>query len=278
MMPLRQRMIDDMKLRNLAPKTQVTYVTQVARFAKHFGKSPELLGREDIRAYQVYLVNEKRVSWSLYNQTVCALRFFYRATLQRDWVIEHIPFPRQEKKLPVVLSLSEVARFFEAIANLKYRAILMTAYAGGLRTSEVVRLRVSDIDSQRMVIRIQLSKGHKDRYVMLSPRLLELLREYWKVVRPSGWLFPGKKPGRYISASAVQRNAQKATLQSRLGKNVTVRALRHSFATHLLEDGTNVRIIQVLLGHSSLQTTARYTHISASTVCATRSPLDLLPV
>jgi len=168
-------------------------------------------------------VNEKRVSWSLYNQTICALRFFYRATLQRDWAIEHIPFPRQERKLPIVLSLSEVARFFEAVANIKYRAILMTAYAGGLRTSEVVHLRVSDIDSQRMVIRIEQGKGHKDRYVMLSPRLLELLREYWKVVRPSGWLFPGKKPGHYISISAVQRNAQKATLHSRLGKSVTVR-------------------------------------------------------
>jgi integrase/recombinase XerD len=277
MTPLRQRMVEDMRLRNLSVKTQITYVTQVARFAKHFGKSPEVLAQEEIRAYQVYLVNEKHVSWSLFNQTVCALRFLYRKTLQKDWAIEHIPFPRQERKLPVALSLSEVARFFEAIANIKYRAILMTAYAAGLRTSEVVHLRVSDIDSQRRVIRIQQGKGHKDRYVMLSPRLLELLREYWKVVRPSGWLFPGKKPGHYISISAVQRNAKKATLQSRLGKSVTVRALRHSFATHLLEDGTNVRIIQVLLGHSSLQTTARYTHISASTVCATRSPLDLLP-
>ncbi|HEV8715398.1 MAG TPA: site-specific integrase [Candidatus Binatia bacterium] len=277
MTPLRHRMIEDMRVRNLSPKTQAIYVEMVARFAKYFGKSPELLGPEEVRAYQVYLVNVKRVSWSLFNQTVCALRFLYRKTLQREWAIEHIPFPRQEKRLPVALSLSEVVRFFEAIGNLKYRAILMTAYAAGLRTSEVVRLRVTDIDSQRMVIRIQQGKGRKDRYVMLSARLLGLLREYYKVVRPSGWLFPGKKPDHHLSISAVQRNAQKATLQSRLGKKVTVRALRHSFATHLLEAGTNVRIIQVLLGHRSLQTTARYTHVSASTVCATSSPLDLLP-
>src|SRR4030095_12935372 len=223
MTPLRQRMVEDMSLRNLSVKTQITYVTQVRRFAKHFGKAPEVLAQEEIRAYQVYLVNEKHVSWSLFNQTVCALRFLYRKTLQKDWAIEHIPSPRKERNLPLAFSLSEVARFFEAIANIKYRAILMTAYAAGLRTSEVVHLRVSDIDSQRRVIRIQQGKGHKDRYVMLSPRLLELLREYWKVVRPSGWLFPGKKPGHYISISAVQRNAKKATLQSRLGKSVTVR-------------------------------------------------------
>jgi len=277
MTPLRQRMIEDMKVRNLARKTQLAYVTQVARFAKYFGKSPELLGPEQIRAYLVHLIDNKHVSWSLFNQTTCGLRFLYRVTVPRDWHVEQIPFPRQAKTLPVVLSLEEVARFFEAITNLKYRAILMTAYSAGLRTSEVIQLLVHDIDSQRMVIRIEQGKGQKDRYVMLSPKVLEFLREYYKVVRPKVWLFPGKEPNRPISITTVQKAAQRARLQSGLHKQVTVRALRHSFATHLLEAGANIRIIQVLLGHRSLQTTARYTHVSASTVCATRSPLDLLP-
>lgn len=249
MTPLRQRMLDDMKVRNLSPKTQVAYIAQVAKFAKHFGKSPEQLGREEIRAYQVYLVNEKRVSWSLFNQTVCALRFLFRTTLDRKDSIEHIPFPRQERKLPVVLSLSEVNQFLGAISNTKHRAIMMTAYAGGLRISEVVKLRVADIDSERMVIHIRQGKGHKDRYVMLSPKLLEVLRAYWQISRPRNWLFPGSRLQDPIAVDTVQRAAQKATRNSGLQKKVTVRALRHSFATHLLEGGTDVRTIQVLLGH-----------------------------
>ena len=277
MTPLRQRMIEDMKMRNLSPKTQRAYVTQVVRFAKYFGNSPEFLGPEEIRTYLVHLINDKHVSWSLFNQTACAFRFLYRVTVPKDWQVEHIPFPRQERKLPVALSTGEIVRFFEAIPNLKHRAILMTAYSAGLRTSEVIHLRVNDIDSQRMVIRIQQGKGHKDRYVMLSPKLLELLREYYKVVRPKVWLFPGSTQDHPINITTVQKAAQKASLRSGLRKQVTVRALRHSFATHLMEAGANIRIIQVLLGHRSLQTTARYTHVSTSTVCATSSPLDLLP-
>ncbi|MGI8785884.1 MAG: tyrosine-type recombinase/integrase [Acidobacteriota bacterium] len=276
MTPLRQRMLEDMKVRNLARKTQIAYVTQVARFAKYFGKSPELLGPKEVRAYQLYLVEEKRVSWSLFNQATCALRFLYRVTLGKDWAIEHIPFPRQERKLPVVLSPGEVTRFLDAVTNLKHRAILMTAYAAGLRTSEVIQLRVGDIDSQRMVIHIRQGKGHKDRYVMLSPKLLESLRAYWKVVRTKEWLFPGSQLSHPIEISSVQRAARRAGLEAGLHKRVTVRALRHSFATHLLEAGADVRTIQVLLGHRSLQTTARYTHVSARTICATPSPLDSL--
>jgi integrase/recombinase XerD len=277
MTPLRQRMIEDMRVRNLAVKTQKAYLTQVARFAKYFGKSPEVLGPEQVRTYLVHLVNIKHVSWSLFNQTCCALKFLYRVTIPRDWQVAEIPFPRQEHKLPVAVSPGEVARFLDAIPNMKHRAILMTAYAAGLRTSEVTHLRVGDIDSERMVIRIQQGKGHKDRYVMLSPKLLELLRAYWKVARPKEWLFPGKSSDHPIDITMVQKAAQKASMQAGLRKRVTVRALRHSFATHLMEAGTNVRIIQVLLGHNSLQTTARYTHVAASTVCAARSPLDLLP-
>jgi site-specific recombinase XerD len=270
-------MLEDMQVRNLAPKTQRTYVARVAHFAGHFGRSPELLGPAEIRTYQVYLIQEKQVSWSAFNQSVCALRFLYRHTLGKDWAVEHIPFPRQAKTLPVVLSLAEVAQFFAALRNLKHRAILMTAYAAGLRLSEVTALRVPDIDSQRMVILVCQGKGRKDRYVMLSPRLLAVLREYWRAVRPTDWLFPGRSPDRPISASAVQRACQAARRASGLGKAVTARALRHSFATHLLERGTDVRTIQVLLGHRSLQTTARYTHVSTRTVCATPSPLDRLP-
>lgn len=277
MTPLRQRMLEDMQVRNLAPKTQRTYVGRVAAFARHFGRSPELLGPEEIRAYQVYLVQEQHVSWSLFNQSVCALRFLYRTTLGKDWAVEHIPFPRQAQTLPVVLSLAEVAQFFQAIRSLKYRAILMTAYAAGLRVAEVTALRVPDLDSPRRVIHIRQGKGRKDRLVMLSPRLLILLREYWHAVRPTDWLFPGRQPDRPISVSAVQRACQAARRASGVGKTVTVRALRHSFATHLLEAGTDVRTIQVLLGHRSLQTTARYTHVSARTVGATPSPFDLLP-
>jgi integrase/recombinase XerD len=194
MTTLRQRMTEDLRVRNRAPRTIEAYIDQVAKFAQHFKKSPELLGPEEIRQYQVYLVHERRVSWSYLNQAVCALRFLYRHTLSRDWAIKQIPFARQPKKLPVVLSQSEMQRFLQAIRKLKYQAILMTAYAAGLRLSEVTHLHVSDIDSQRMVIRVRQGKGQKDRYVMLSPTLLELLRTYWQLERPRTWLFPGRKP------------------------------------------------------------------------------------
>lgn len=184
--------------------------------------------------------------------------------------------PRKGQKLPVVLSLDEVAQFFEGIVGLKHRAILMTAYAAGLRISEVVGLRVADIDSRRMTIRICQGKGRKDREVMLSPRLLVVLREYWKVARPKEWLFPGDVPGNPITDGAVHRICVRAAQESGLGKHITIHTLRHSFATHLLEGGTDLRTIQVLLGHRSLRTTAVYTHVSAVALAATQSPLDRL--
>ena len=277
MTPLRQRMIEDMRVRNLSPNTQRLYVDRVAKFAKYFGKSPELLGPEDIRTYQVYLMNQKRASTSMLQQTVCALRFLYRSTLGKEWTLQYIPFPKQEKKLPVVLSQDEISRFFESVPNLKHQAFLMTAYATGLRVSEVASLRVADIDSQRMMIRIEQGKGWKDRYVMLSPNLLEVLRAYWKVARPKDWLFPGRPPIRPITRECIHQVCVKAAAAAGLTKRVSVRALRHAFATHLLESGTNIRVIQILLGHRSLRTTARYTHVSAATICSTCSPLDLLP-
>lgn len=276
MTALRQRMIDDMKLRNLAPRTIQVYVERVATFAEHFGKSPEHLGPDDVRAYLLHLVERKKTSWSFYNQTLCALRFLYRVTLHKEWVVEGVVCPKQEKKLPVVLSPAEVSQFFEAITSLKHRAILMTAYAAGLRISEVTGLRIEDIDSKRMVIHVRQAKGRKDRFVMLSPRLLELLRVYWKAARPTEYLFPGQIPKQPITARAVHLACHDAREASGLGKRVTVHTLRHSFATHLLEGGANLRTIQVLLGHRNLSTTAIYTHVSPATLEGTQSPLDRL--
>ncbi len=276
--PLRQRMIEDMGIRNLSPRTQYNYVNAVAKYAVHFGKSPALLGPEHVRGYQVHLTQEKRVSWSVFNNAVCALRFLYRITLQKDWAVEHIPYPKKPKRLPEVLSLDAVARFLEFIANLKYRAILMTAYAAGLRTSEVVKLHVKDIDSARMVIRVEQGKGRKDRYVMLSPKLLDLLRIYWKAIRPSGeWLFPGRRQGTHTSVARVEGVCREARQALGYDKKVTVRMLRHCFATHLLDNRTDIRKIQILLGHRRLETTAIYTHVSNQSLAEVTSPLDLLP-
>ena len=276
MTPLRQRMIEDMKLRNLSPRTIEVYVMRVAGFARYFGRSPAALGREEIRSYLLHLIQEKKVSWSVYNQTVAALKFVYEVTLNREGVMVRVRCPKQPKKLPTVLSLDETARFFAAILSVKHRAILMTAYAAGLRLSEVVGLRIEDIDSQRMVIRVRQGKGRKDRNVMLSPRLLALLREYWKAAKPADWLFPGDIPGNHITDGSVHRICVQAARAAGLGKHVTVHTLRHSFATHLLEAGTNIRTIQMLLGHRNLKTTAIYTHVSPTAVEATQSPLEQL--
>ena len=276
MTPLRSRMIEDMMLKNLSTRTINIYVRRVIKFAEHFGRSPKHLGRDDVRSYLLHLIQEKKVSWSVYNQTLAALRFLYEVTLGRKDVLERIPFPKQPKRLPVVLSLEEVAKVFARLGDIKHRAILITAYAAGLRLSEVIGLRVDDIDSKRMVIRVRQAKGRKDRYVMLSPRLLALLREYWKVVRPADWLFPGNVPGKSITGKAVHNVCVRAAEDAGLSKHVTVHTLRHSFATHLLEAGTDLRTIQVLLGHSKLETTAIYTHVSPAAVQATRSPFDQL--
>jgi site-specific recombinase XerD len=270
-------MIEDMRLRNLSANTQELYIRQVARFALFFGKSPELLAPEDVRTYQVYLSQQKCASWSTLDQTVSALRFLYRITLGKEWALGRIPLPKKPQTLPVVLSQEEVCRFFECLPNLKHRAILITAYATGLRVSEVTSLHVTDIDSDRMMIRVRLGKGQKDRYVMLSPHLLELLRAYWKLARPQEWLFPGRPPVRPITRECIHQVCVKASRAAGLTKRAHVRALRHAFASHLLEGGANIRVIQILLGHRSLRTTARYTHVSRNTICSTSSPLDSLP-
>jgi integrase/recombinase XerD len=277
MTELRRRMIEELRLRNYSPSTITIYIRCVAQFAQHFRLSPDRLGPEHIRQYQLCLVQEKEVSWALFNQTVCALRFFYHHILHRDWMIEHIPYPRHEEKLPVVLSPAEVAAVFGATPNLKHRTILMTIYAGGLRVAEVTHLLVADIDSQRQVICVRQGKGRKDRQVMLSPKLLEVLRIYWKSCRPRIWLFPGESPGHPISSETVWRVCRQAGEAAHLSKPISPHTLRHCFATHLLEDEIDLRRIQVLLGHRNLKTTARYLHVSNLAVRTTVSPLDRLP-
>jgi integrase/recombinase XerD len=276
MTPLRRRMIEDMTLRNFAPKTIQSYIWCIARFARYFNSSPEHLGPEQVRAFLVHLVQERRVSLSQYRQTRAALRFLYRITLGRDDVPQCIPPVKQPRVLPVVLSPDEVVRFFAAIGNIKHRTILMTAYAGGLRVSEVASLKVTDIDSQRMVIHVRRGKGQKDRYVMLSPRLLEILRTYWKAVRPREFLFPGASLDRPITTASVQKVCQRARKAAGMGKNITAHTMRHSFATHLLEAGTDLRTIQVLMGHNSFSTTARYVHVATASLPSVTSPLDRL--
>jgi site-specific recombinase XerD len=271
-------MTEDMQVRNLALNTQTSYVRQVSLFARHFDKSPEQLGPEDIRTYQVYLTNEKKLAPGSVLIAVAALRFLYKVSLKKDWTFEDvIPAPKKPQKLPVVLSPEEVLQFLSCVGNTKHRAILTTCYAAGLRISEAIRLKPTDIDSQRMVIRVDQGKGQKDRYVMPSARLLEILRGWWHLEKPRHWLFPSDIPGRHISKDAVEQACQKARRLSGIRKPITPHSFRHGFAVHLLESGTDIRTIQLLLGHRSLATTARYLRIATSKVCSTSSPLDLLP-
>jgi len=271
-------MLEDMQIRNLAAATQRAYLEHVARFARHFGRSPALLGPEEIRAYLVYLTTERQLAPSTIIIAVAALRFLYRVTLRKPWSVEAvIPAPKTPCTLPVVLSPAEVMQFLDCVKAPKHRTILTICYAAGLRISEAVRLTPPAIDSQRMVLRVEQGKGQKDRYVMLSPKLLAILREWWRLTRPRHWLFPGDHPNEPITKRAVNRACRKAHRRCGIAKPITPHSLRHAFAVHLLEAGTDVRTIQLLLGHRSLETTARYLCIATTKVCATASPLDLLP-
>ena len=275
--PLRQRMIDDMIVRNFAPNTMNLYLKQVSYFAQYFGRSPEQLGAEEIRNYQIYLAKERRLSNSSRTVAASALRFLYIVTLKQDRAIEMIPTPKAEHHLPVILSPEEVLRLLEAAPSFTHRVIFSTMYGTGVRVNEALHLRASHIDSQRLMIRIEQGKGNKDRYVQLSPRLLELLRAYWRKERPREWLFPGQDPHQPLSREAVGQAVTRASQRAGLTKETSPHSLRHAYAVHLLEAGTDLRRIQLLLGHSSLSTTARYLCLTSNTVCATTSPLDLLP-
>ena len=275
MTPLRQRMIEDLTIRGLAQNTIDTYIGAVVRFARYFGRSPERLGKEHVRAFQVHLACDKHVSTGTLNIYVSALRFLYTITLAKDWDIKSIPYAKTPKKIPTVLRQDEVLRLFAGITNLKHRAIVMTTYAAGLRASEVARLRICDIDSRRMLIHVRMGKGAKDRLVPLAQALLEPLRAYYRAYRPNEWLFPGQDGKRHINSRSVYRVLSDAAA-SAIGKRISPHTLRHSCATHLLEVGVNIRVVQGFLGHRRLSSTDRYSHVSRDQITATKSPLDLI--
>jgi integrase/recombinase XerD len=274
--PLRQRMLEDLQIRHYSPTTIRIYLHAVTEFAQHFDKSPDQLGPEHIRQYQLCLIKEKKVSRPTFIQVVCALRFLYAHTLNRKISMERIPFPRRERKLPLILSREEVKALLEASANLRHGTVLAILYGCGLRVSEVTQLKVSDIDSARNVLRVRHGKGGKDRQTLLPAKLLELLRCYWRSQRPTDWLFPSADSTRPISPKAVFLACRKAAQKAGISKPVHPHSLRHAFATHLLEAGVNLRTIQILLGHANLETTARYLHVADVAVRTTASPLDSL--
>ena len=276
MTSLRQRMQDEMRLRNMSPLTIRAYLSSVARFAQQYGRSPEQLGPEEVRSYLLGMIQSGKAV-STCTQALSAFRFLYHEVLRREDFLIDVRFPKQPKRLPVVLSRDEVARLLSSMTRLKSRAIATTLYAAGLRAGEVARLQPADIDSDRMVIRVRNGKGQKDRYVMLSPTLLFLLRKYWKAARPDTWLFTGKNRSEPIQRNTISRIVSDAAEAAGLEKRVTAHTLRHSFATHLLEDGVNLRTIQTLLGHGSLTTTAIYTHVCPRQAASLTSPLERLP-
>ena len=272
MSPLRRRMIEDMTIRKLGPKTQQGYIRTIRNFAAFVGRSPDTASLEDVRRFQLHLA-ETGAHPPILNHTVSALRFFFRVTLGRHDIVAHTTFIHEPRKLPVVLSPEEVARLLNAASGLKYKAALSVAYGAGLRAAEVISLKVSDIDSKRMIIRVEQGKGRKDRYVMLSPSLLELLRVWWRAARPPGWLFPGR-PVQPMTTRQLNRACHAAAQAAGIEKNVSLHTLRHSFATHLLEQNTDIRVIQVLLGHAKLENTALYTRVATKTIQQVMSPLE----
>jgi site-specific recombinase XerD len=273
--PLRRRMIEDMTVRNFGEKTQKDYIRHVRNFTAFLGRSPDTASAEDLRLYQLHLT-DTGVRPPTINSAVSALRFFFSVTLDRPDVTKPLTFVAEPRKLPLVLSPEEVARFLEAAPGPKYKAALSAAYGAGLRVSEVVALKICDIDSKRMLLKIEQGKGRKDRLAMLSPQLLELLRDWWRIARPQVWLFPGQNPVNHLTTRQLNRAVHAAAHMAEITKRVTPHTLRHSFATHLLEQNIDIRVIQVLLGHAKLDTTALYTRVATNTIRAVMSPLDRL--
>ena len=277
MSPLRQRMIDDMTARRFKEKVQKDYVRHVKTFAVFLGRSPETATSEDLRRFQLHMAKQQ-IGAATINSAIAALRFFFIVTLERPDLVRPLRIVTEPRKAPVVLSQEEVARLLEAAPGLKYKAALSVAYGAGLRVSEVANLKVSDIDSERMTLRVEQGKGQRDRYVMLSPRLLELLRDWWHAARPQVWLFPGQNPINPMTPRQLNRAVTAAKTLAGITKRVSPHTLRHSFATHLLEQGVDIRVIQVLLGHAKLETTALYTRVAVNTVRDIKSPLERLGV
>jgi len=273
---LREQMKGDFELRGLSPHTQESYLRHVSFFSRHFNKSPRHLGEREVKDYLLYLIREKKSSSGTVTQCYCALKFLYERTLGRKWVMEKVPCTKRERALPVVLDREEVKSLFSVTKNLKHRAILMLIYSSGLRVSEAAHLKVSDIDSKRMVLRIRQGKGKKDRYSILSTVALEALREYWREYRPKEWLFPSRFPGKPLTERSIQRVFKKAKALAGITKPASINTLRHTFATHLLEAGTDLHHIQLLLGHKSPKTTAIYLHVSQKELHRIVSPLDFL--
>jgi integrase/recombinase XerD len=279
--PLRQRLVEDMTVRRLGPKTQQDYIRHVKNFADFLGRSPGKATAEDVRRYQLRLASIGATVPTV-NVSATALRFFFKVTLKRSDLADELVSAREPRRLPVVLSPEEVGRLLASATNIKHKAVLSLAYATGLRASEVVSLKLTDIDRERMVIRVEQGKGKKDRYVMLSPNLLELLRDWWRAARKKGWMYPGQSwlfpgyRGQHTSARQLHRIVRLAAGRAGITKRVGVHTLRHSFATHLLEQKTDIRVIQVLLGHKKLDTTALYTRVAIKAIGEVTSPLDLL--
>jgi site-specific recombinase XerD len=273
---LYEQMKMDLELKNYSARTRQCYLACMRSFTLHFGKSPTEMADDEIRQYLYYLMKEKKASQSVINQSYSALKFFYETTLQRQWNRLRIPRVKTRKRLPVVLSKQEVASLFSATTNLKHKAILVTIYSGGLRLGEATHLKVSDIDSRRMMIRVRQGKGMKDRYTLLGKRTLKILRIYWHAYHPSEWLFPSRTPEESISPSSIQKTFKKALHEAGIKKKASVHTLRHSFATHLLEAGTDLYYIQHLLGHTTASTTAIYLHITGKDLGRIKSPIDLL--
>jgi integrase/recombinase XerD len=267
----------DLELKNFSPKTVTCYLTCMVNFVRHYGRSPVEMGEEEIRKYLHYLIHEKKASQSIINQAYSAMKFFYETTLGRVWNATRIPRSKLRKKLPLVLSMQEVQSLLDSVENLKHRAILTTIYSGGLRLGEAIKLKPSDIDGERMTILVRQGKGNKDRYTVLGEKTLELLRLYYKAYRPGEWLFPSKDPAQPLSGSSVQRVFKKALHRAGIRKKASVHTLRHSFATHLLESGTDLYHIQRLLGHTTAKTTSLYLHITGKDLAKVKSPIDLLP-
>ena len=275
--PLRQRLIDDMTARRYSEKVQKAYVRQVRTFAAFLGRSPDTATSDDLRRFQLHMA-QQQISPGSINAAIAALRFFFNVTLERPDLVRPLRTVNEPRRAPVVLSQEEVARLLEAAPGLKYKAALSVADGAGLRVSEVANLKVSDIDSDRMTLRVEQGKGQRDRYVMLSPQLLELLRDWWRAARPQVWLFPGQNPINPMTPRQLNRAVHAAKTLAGISKRVSPHTLRHSFATHLLEQGVDIRVIQVLLGHAKLETTALYTRVAVNTVRDIKSPLERLGV